>query len=166
MQIVREQCWLNGMLEGIKWSVESLDAGVTNSEGQEEAEATEAELDSILSGNLLDSMCVFIFKMLSIFHLGTFVPLKVPVNVYIPPTSVGVLPNPTILMTCPEQSPGSGLIEIAVHWDENKERGVGVEVRSPEWRIGSEGEVTKLEEICRRGGVWALAGLFWTHLTR
>jgi hypothetical protein len=56
MQIVREQCWLNGMLEGIKWSAESLGAGDTNSEGQEEGEATEAELDSILNGNLLSSI--------------------------------------------------------------------------------------------------------------
>jgi hypothetical protein len=65
-------------------------------------------------------------------------------------------------MTCPGQSPGTGLIEIAVHWDESKECGVGVEVGSPEWRLGFEGEVTKLEETCRRGGVWALAGLIWT----
>jgi hypothetical protein len=64
-------------------------------------------------------------------------------------------------MTSPERPPIEGLIEIGVRWEEGRERGLAVEVRGGGWGFEFEGENGKLEEVCRRGGVWGLAGRIW-----
>ena len=48
LEIVREQCWLNGILNGIAWMPE-IDVGPPVGDSHE-AEATEEELRALLSG--------------------------------------------------------------------------------------------------------------------
>jgi len=49
LQVVREQCWLNEILSACSWSTEGLKLDGDDSQGDEEA--TEEELEAMLSGN-------------------------------------------------------------------------------------------------------------------
>ncbi|KAH9055442.1 hypothetical protein EDB87DRAFT_1640875 [Lactarius vividus] len=84
LEIVREQCWLNEVLNGIAWMPE-LVVGPPVCDGPE-AEATEEELRALLS--------------------GTYTPLSIPVNVYVAPAAV--------VLTFPERPPMPGMVSISV----------------------------------------------------
>jgi hypothetical protein len=51
-QIVREQCWLNEILTGIQWTPQGP---ASNTQPSEPEEATEDELQAVLSGEVLSS---------------------------------------------------------------------------------------------------------------
>ncbi|THV06767.1 hypothetical protein K435DRAFT_743329 [Dendrothele bispora CBS 962.96] len=151
LEVVREQCWLNETLSACKWSTEGLKFGVNESQGDEGA--TEEELEAVLS--------------------GTMVPRKIPVNVTMPlhhsiPESLFEAPGldtmsvnrcrPRIVMTSPERPPISGLVEIAVTYDERRPRGLSVDINGA---MGVDFTADALEEICRRGGTLGLSGRVW-----
>ncbi|KAF5386175.1 hypothetical protein D9615_002383 [Tricholomella constricta] len=153
-EVVREQCWLNEILSGCQWTAE----GLKNSKDElpQENPATEEELQAVLNGNLL--------------------PRKIPVNVFLPSQNIATdalfqasdldgisLPQiqprrPRIVMTSPERPPISGLVEIAVVYDESRPRGIVIEINGA---MGSDLEADVLEEICRRGGTLGLSGRVW-----
>ncbi|KAG6862328.1 hypothetical protein C0995_016026 [Termitomyces sp. Mi166 len=155
LEVVREQCWLNEILSGCQWSAEGLRSSIDKLPN--EKEATEEELQAILDGNLP--------------------PRKIPVNVFLPSQNIATdalfqtpdidgisiphLPprRPRIVMTSPERPPISGLVEIAVIYDESRPRGIVVEVNGA---MGSDIQSDVLEEICRRGGTLGLAGRVWS----
>ncbi|KAH8976551.1 hypothetical protein EDB86DRAFT_1810621 [Lactarius hatsudake] len=85
LEIVREQCWLNEVLNGIAWMPEVI-AGPPVLGDNPEAVATEKELRALLS--------------------GTFAPLSIPVNVYV--ASVAVV------LTFPERLPMPGMVSISM----------------------------------------------------
>jgi hypothetical protein len=108
---------------------------------------------------------------------GIHPPTKIPVEVYIPTPSDSTfstadlsfdLPAPTprtrlppkITMSIPERPPISGFVEIVVSYDDTRPKGVRVDVGGG-MGIGSGADVEKLEEVCRRGGVFGLAGRVW-----
>jgi hypothetical protein len=67
-------------------------------------------------------------------------------------------------MTLSERPPGMGMMEVVVEHDLGRERGVKVTVaRAGGNVIGMEVEVEveKLEEMCRRGGVFGVVGSLW-----
>ncbi|TFK44542.1 hypothetical protein BDQ12DRAFT_673182 [Crucibulum laeve] len=146
LEIVREQCWLNEVLAGCNWTTEGLD--MEHVDLPKESEPTEDELQSVLS--------------------GSFIPRKIPVNVYLPSTSgtndtlfgtdLETIRRPRIVMTAPEPSPISGLIEITVSYDETKPRGIAIEVQGA---MGADIKVDVLEERSRRGGTLGLPGNVW-----
>ncbi|KAI9437579.1 hypothetical protein H4582DRAFT_2111791 [Lactarius indigo] len=84
VQIVREQCWLNEILNGIAWMPEVV-AGPPIGDSPE-AETTEEELRALLS--------------------GTYTPLSIPVNVYVAPAAV--------VLSFPERPPMPGMVSISV----------------------------------------------------
>lgn len=97
--------------------------------------------------------------------LGTFSPRKIPVNVFLPAKSSSdnlfdfePESRPKIVMTSPERTPISGLVEITVTLDETKPRGISVDVQGA---MGSDLKPSELEEICRRGGTLGLSGRVW-----
>jgi hypothetical protein len=63
--------------------------------------------------------------------------------------------RPKVVMTCPERAPITGLIEIAITYDEKKAGGVCVAIQGA---VGLDMHGSTLEEVCRRGGTWGLAG--------
>ncbi|KAF9472140.1 hypothetical protein BDN70DRAFT_503976 [Pholiota conissans] len=145
LEVVREQCWLNEILLGSHWTPEGLKSEEEDIPA-DDTTATEDELQALLS--------------------GTFVPRKIPVNVFLP-TGVNATDNlfdiapisgPKIVMTSPTRSPMSGLIEITVTHDESKPRGISVDVQGA---MGYELKAVELEEICRRGGTLGLSGRVW-----
>ncbi|KAH8995276.1 hypothetical protein EDB86DRAFT_1189311 [Lactarius hatsudake] len=85
LEIVREQCWLNEVLNGIAWMPEVV-AGPPVLGDNPDAEATEEELRALLS--------------------GTYSPLSIPVNVYVAPAAV--------VLTFPERPPMPGMVSITV----------------------------------------------------
>jgi hypothetical protein len=107
---------------------------------------------------------------------GKLTPHKIPVNVFLPSHNIvgdslfdtpdlGAIPQmqprrPKIVMTSPEQPPISGLVEIAVTYDEARPRGVAVEVSGA---MSSDIKLDVLEEICRRGGTLGLSGRVWSN---
>lgn len=105
-----------------------------------------------------------------ILNLGTNMPRKIPVNVFLPsggPTDTLFGPSeldfpsisrPKILMTSPQRSHISGLVEITVTHDETKPRGISVEVQGA---MGFDLKIGDLEEVCRRGGTLGLSGRIW-----
>ncbi|KAH9171210.1 hypothetical protein EDB89DRAFT_2114611 [Lactarius sanguifluus] len=84
LEIVREQCWLNEVLNGIAWMPEIV-VGPPLGDNPE-AEATEEELRALLS--------------------GTYTPLSIPVNVYVASAAV--------VLTFPERPPMPGMVSISV----------------------------------------------------
>ncbi|KAH9166261.1 hypothetical protein EDB89DRAFT_1857615 [Lactarius sanguifluus] len=84
LEIVREQCWLNEVLNGIAWMPEIV-VGPPLGDNPE-AEATEEELRALLS--------------------GTYTPVSIPVNVYVAPAAV--------VLTFPERPPMPGMVSISV----------------------------------------------------
>ncbi|KAF8230172.1 hypothetical protein L208DRAFT_1283223 [Tricholoma matsutake] len=152
LEVVREQCWLNELLVGCQWTAESLKTVAFH---PQETEATEEELQAVLSGKLM--------------------PRKIPVNVFLPSHNIvtdslfetpdlDAIPQmqhrrPKIIMTSPEQPPISGLVEITVTYDEARPRGVVVEVSGA---MSSDIKLDVLEEICRRGGTLGLSGRVWS----
>ncbi|KAF9467288.1 hypothetical protein BDZ94DRAFT_1305379 [Collybia nuda] len=156
LEVVREQCWLNGILSGCDWTPEGLKLDA--SELPPETEATEDELQAVLSGNIT--------------------PRKIPVNVFLPLNNIASDPlfgtpdldslsiphlqprRPKIVMTSPERPPISGLVEITIIYDETKPRGISVEVSGA---MGSDMKPDVLEEICRRGGGLGLSGRVWSN---
>ncbi|KAH9002511.1 hypothetical protein EDB83DRAFT_2469445, partial [Lactarius deliciosus] len=87
LEIVREQCWLNEVLNRIAWMPEVVvGPPVGDSPG---TEATEEELRSLLS--------------------GTYTPLSIPVNVYVAPAAV--------VLTFPERPPMPGSVQGAMGAD-------------------------------------------------
>lgn len=50
LQIVREQCWLNEILNGLQWTPEGLTAP-TGPDQTDEGDATEADLQAVLGGS-------------------------------------------------------------------------------------------------------------------
>ncbi|RDB24907.1 hypothetical protein Hypma_008046 [Hypsizygus marmoreus] len=155
LEVVREQCWLNEILASSQWKAEGLTD--QTDESPQDSEATEDELQAILTGNLT--------------------PRKIPVNVFLPSSnnatdvlfetpdldSISIpqmqIRRPKIVMTSPERPPMSGLVEIAVAYDETRPRGVVVEILGA---MGSDLESNALEEICRRGGTLGLPGRVWS----
>lgn len=85
LEIVREQCWLNEILNAIAWMPEVV-AGPPIGENPE-AGATEEELRALLS--------------------GTYTPLSIPVNVY-------VVAPAAVVLTFPERPPMPGMVSISV----------------------------------------------------
>ncbi|KAG6820520.1 hypothetical protein H0H93_015993 [Arthromyces matolae] len=156
LEVVREQCWLNEILCGCQWYPEDLDRFMEE-ELPAETEATEAQLQAVLDGNLP--------------------PRKIPVNVFIPSQNMATdalfqtpdidgipmphLPprRPSIVMTSPERPPISGLVQITVSYDESRPRGVSVEISGA---MGSDIQIDILEETCRRGATLGLAGRVWS----
>ncbi len=149
-QIVREQCWLNEVLLGCDWTPEGLKS--TNDVPPDDTEATEADLEAVLS--------------------GTIIPRKIPVNLFLPSeysvTSFERNPaltdvhthRPKIVMMAPERPPISGSVGIAVTYDELKARGVDVQVNGA---LGADLNQDILEEVCRRGGTLGLPGRIWAR---
>ncbi|KAH9166265.1 hypothetical protein EDB89DRAFT_2233005 [Lactarius sanguifluus] len=84
LEIVREQCWLNEVLNGIAWMPEVVVGPPVGD--NPEAEATEEELRALLS--------------------GTYTPVSIPVNVYVAPAAV--------VLTFPERPPMPGMVSISV----------------------------------------------------
>jgi hypothetical protein len=155
---VKEQSWLNEILSAIEWVPESFTKELSTLQGTAESPATEDMLQALLN--------------------GTYVPTKIPVEVYLPtPTNhtfsttdlsfeVSTAPSrhaPKIMMSLPERPPISGFVEIIVSYDHTRSKGVKVEVGGGMGMIieGSGVDVEKLEEVCRRGGVYGLAGRVW-----
>lgn len=68
-----------------------------------------------------------------------------------------------IVMTWPEQPPISGLVEASVVYDNTRPRGVGLNIRGA---MGADLQLEVLEEICRRGGAFGLAGRVWAKSHR
>lgn len=158
--MVKEQCWINAILTGSKWT--SADSAVTQSQiPPSEAEPVNEEvLEALLK--------------------GTHVPNEIPVEMFFPSTSNSHFPSaaelgfdlsdtlsttiresPRLTMTLPERSPFTGFTEVVVSYDQTKANGVKVEVGG---RMGMEGsgiDVEVLEEVCRRGGALGLAGRVW-----
>jgi hypothetical protein len=66
-QVVREQCWLNGLLESVTWNAEGFDV-MGRGLGEREdnikvAEPTEEELEAILTGPFpTPSFCLILSK--------------------------------------------------------------------------------------------------------
>ncbi|KIY65037.1 hypothetical protein CYLTODRAFT_424686 [Cylindrobasidium torrendii FP15055 ss-10] len=145
LEIVREQCWLNEILLGYDWTPE----GPPSADADDTTEATEAEVQAILT--------------------GTFQPRKIPVSIKLPMDYGAVPPSPegsidqvqtyrpAILMSAPERTPLPGLVKISVVYDETRPRGVEVKVQA----LNANFEVEKLEEACRRGAALGLAGRIW-----
>ncbi|KAF8891714.1 hypothetical protein BD779DRAFT_1437561 [Infundibulicybe gibba] len=149
LEIVREQCWLNGILLGCQWSTQPLPP--TSEVQGIETPANDEELGAVLR--------------------GTVTPRKIPVNVFLPFHSTNTdslfdganleihpRTKPRIVMTCPERPPISGLVEITVMYDETKLRGVSTEISGA---MGLDIKSDVLEEICRRGGTLSLPGRIW-----
>jgi len=160
-QIVKEQCWLNENLNAIEWVPERFTkADLTPQEGAENL-VTDDVLQALLK--------------------GIHPPAKIPVEVYIPtptdprfsttdlsfdvpiaPTPHARLP-PKITMSLPERPPISGFIEIVVSYDQTRPKGVRVDVGGGMGMgvVGSGVDVEIFEEVCRRGGMYGLAGRVW-----
>ncbi|KAH9069834.1 hypothetical protein EDB83DRAFT_2518178 [Lactarius deliciosus] len=86
LEIVREQCWLNEVLNGIAWMPEVVAGPPPVLGDNPEAVATEEDLRALLS--------------------GTFAPLSIPVNVYVASAAV--------VLTFPERPPMPGMVSISV----------------------------------------------------
>ncbi|KAF8971056.1 hypothetical protein BDZ97DRAFT_1787474 [Flammula alnicola] len=154
LEVVREQCWLNEILLGSHWTPEGLKSEEEDVQ-PDDSIATEDELQAVLT--------------------GTFVPRKIPVNVFLPtgnatdtlfgPSDLDFSPasGPKIVMTSPERTPISGLVEITVTHDETKPRGVSVEIQGA---MGCDLEPADLELICRRGGTLGLPGRVWASIQK
>ncbi|KAH9166246.1 hypothetical protein EDB89DRAFT_1857632 [Lactarius sanguifluus] len=84
LEIVREQCWLNEVLNGIAWMPEVVVGPPVGDSPN--AGATEEELRALLS--------------------GTYTPVSIPVNVYVAPAAV--------VLTFPERPPMPGMVSISV----------------------------------------------------
>ncbi|TFK53452.1 hypothetical protein OE88DRAFT_1626688 [Heliocybe sulcata] len=155
LEVVKEQAWLNQVLLGCEWTPEGL-APQGNSEPEDDdAEVTENDLQAVLN--------------------GTIKPRKIPVNVYVPSStdpdpahhplydsSLSTFQSPSrprIVMTAPERPSISGLMEITVSYQPEKERGVAVSVLGA---LGSELGMDVMEEVCRRGGAFGLPGRLWS----
>ncbi|TFK25519.1 hypothetical protein FA15DRAFT_703621 [Coprinopsis marcescibilis] len=143
LEIVREQCWLNETLSGYNWKAE------------ESVAPDDVERDSDIN---LESILT-----------GTNLPQHLPVNIYLPhhnvstdamfdPLSVSTAHRPKIVMTSPERTPISGLVEISVALDETKPRGIDIEIRGA---VGMAIKTEELEEISRRGGTFGIPGTIW-----
>jgi len=152
LEVVREQCWLNEILLGCHWTTEGI-AIDAEEMPVDETDATEDELQAVLS--------------------GTFIPRKIPVNVFLPQrpdplfdpglesmTMASVDRRTRIAMTCPERPPISGVVEITVAYDETRPRGVSVELSGA---MGCDLKADTLEEISRRGGTLGLSGRVWAN---
>ena len=144
LEIVREQCWLNEILNGIAWMPE-IDAGPPVGDNHE-AEATEEELRALLSGQ---RRLFFILAIFSNPVPGTYTPLSIPVNVYI------VAPA-AVVLTFPERPPMPGMVSISVIL--NGPAGATVEVQGA---MGADVQMSTLEEAVRRGGTLSLPGRVW-----
>jgi len=68
-----------------------------------------------------------------------------------------------IVMTWPERPPISGLVEASVMYDNSRPRGVGLNIRGA---MGADLQLDVLEEVCRRGGTFGLAGRVWAKSHR
>jgi hypothetical protein len=69
-----------------------------------------------------------------------------------------------VILTIPERPPISGLAQILVTYDETKARGVRVEVTGVLAMTVDqdvEGGSETMAEMCRRGGIFGLAGKVW-----
>ncbi|KAI0044331.1 hypothetical protein FA95DRAFT_1497228 [Auriscalpium vulgare] len=132
LEIVREQCWLNEILTGCDWTPE----GLLEETVDESQEATEDELQAILN--------------------GTYPPIKMPVNVYLPTASA-------LVLSCPEHPPIPGLIDIVIAYDASRPRGVAIDVRGA---MSADIHVDVLEEAVRRGGAFGLPGRVWAGAQR
>ncbi|KAK0504986.1 hypothetical protein EDD18DRAFT_320630 [Armillaria luteobubalina] len=146
LEIVREQCWLNEILLGCKWTAEGLPSETDVL--SDDTEPTEQDLLAVLG--------------------GTNVPHKIPVNVFLLQSrfnaenmdgiSVVNDQRPRIFMVAPERPPISGSVGINITYDESKPRGICVEVNGA---MGVDIKVDLLEEVCRRGGTFGLPGRIW-----
>jgi hypothetical protein len=162
---VKEQCWLNEILNAIEWVPEGF---------TKEASTEQEGVENLVTEDMLQA-----------FLTGTHTPYKIPVEIYIPtpadstfsttdlsfdvpaaPTPHARLP-PKITMSLPERPPISGFVEIVVSHDHSRSKGVKVDVGGG-MGMGIEGsgiDVEKLEEVCRRGGIYGLAGRVWKGLS-
>ncbi|KAL6308090.1 hypothetical protein BKA93DRAFT_871257 [Sparassis latifolia] len=152
LEIIKEQCWLNEIVDGYPWVPEGLAA--QDDTDMTDIEATENELDALLG--------------------GTLNPRKLPVNVYLPPSPADLfdpddmdalsLPSnhrgARIVMTSPERPPMPGLVEISVTFEPRRPRGVSVEINGA---MGADLQIDVLEEVCRRGGLLGLPGRVWVQ---
>lgn len=87
--------------------------------------------------------------------MNVFLPARAPTdNLF----ELAPAAGPKIVMTSPERTPISGLVEISVTHDESRPRGIAVEVQGA---MGCDLTPAQLEEICRRGGTLGLSGRVW-----
>ncbi|KDQ57704.1 hypothetical protein JAAARDRAFT_35389 [Jaapia argillacea MUCL 33604] len=143
LEVIKEQCWLNETLLCGAWTPEGIFHVTDTREPEADEDASDEDLQNLLSGNTA--------------------PQKIPVNVYIFDSnsleSMTIPPRrPKLVMTCPERPPISGLVEISVSYDTEKERGVSVSINGA---METEFKLDVLEEVCRRGGTLGLAGRIW-----
>lgn len=158
-KVVKEQCWLNEILCAIEWVPEGFTKESSIAQGAETL-ATEDMLQALLT--------------------GTHAPTKIPVEIYLPTSTdtfsatdlsfdvpaASLLHSrqpPKIAMSVPERPPISGFVEIVVSYDHTRPKGVKVAVGAG-MGMGVEGsgvDLERLEEVCRRGGVYGLAGRVW-----
>lgn len=68
--------------------------------------------------------------------------------------------RPKLVLSSPERPPLPGLVEITVSYDENKPKGVRVQVSGG---VGSDLATDTMEEIVRRGGLFGLPGRIWAR---
>lgn len=151
----------------------SQNAVPLKSNGSDEMDDTTAEeLQAILTGSGLSfclSSLVEAFTM--IIETGAATPRHIPVNIIIPnapspsqptfddlnsmDTASSPIHRPKLIMRSPEKPPLSGMLEITVAYDEQRPRGVRVELNRTEM---DGGRLDVLEEVVRRGGVLGLVG--------
>lgn len=167
VQVVREQCWLNELLKGCRWTPDDLTA-VPDSDASDNV-ATDDELQAVLSGMEIcpPTRHKSLSHLSDIAPAGTLTPRKIPVNVYIPtsqPVGPDALfdapakPQPCVVLSSPERPPITGLVEISITHDVTRPRGVSVQVRGA---MGADVRVEVLEEKVRRGGAFSLPGCVW-----
>ncbi|KAI0062844.1 hypothetical protein BV25DRAFT_1915595 [Artomyces pyxidatus] len=128
LEIVREQCWLNEIITGCEWTTE----GLAHAPDNDSSDVSEDELQAVLN--------------------GTYTPIKIPVNVYLPPAAAA------LVLSSPEHPPIPGLVDIAIAYDASRPRGIAVDVRGA---MGADIHVDILEEAVRRGGAFGLPGRVW-----
>ncbi|KAI0342145.1 hypothetical protein BDW22DRAFT_1407766 [Trametopsis cervina] len=154
LEIVREQCWLNEALLTCQWLPEALSLPSEIPE-LTDIGATEDELQAVLGGIITPRS----------IPVNVSVPTPVPENFLFDPTmaSLGMVQNSShqstrIVMSSPERSTISGLVETTVAYDNTRSRGVSLSVKGA---MGADLDVNVLEEVCRRGGLLGLPGRIW-----
>ena len=148
-------------MNSIDWAPESSTKDVSVVNGTVENLATEDMLQALME--------------------GTHPPTRIPVEVYLPTpmdttfstvdlsfdvpaaSTTPIRQPPKITMSLPERPPISGFVDVVVSYDLSRPKGVKVEVGGPMGMgIDESGvDVEKLEEVCRRGGLFGLAGRIW-----
>ncbi|KZV62816.1 hypothetical protein PENSPDRAFT_590823 [Peniophora sp. CONT] len=149
MEIVREQCWLNESLRLCEWTPNTPSL-VPNTDDTGTVNATEDELDAVLSGTVTPQKIPVTVSI----HTG---PASAPDSIF-DDASLTPRTRTSLLFRFPERAPITGLVDLAVSFNADKPRGVEVEVHGAP---GSSLSGDTMEEIVRRGGLFGLPGRVW-----